>query len=269
MIGGALATAGNLVFSGADDGHFYAFDARSGKILWKPDLGLPFGAAPIAYAVNGTEYIAVAAGGSDIAAIANIPTGGTLVVFKLGGKAVHKLPVVNAGSVPTSNELPSLKGLTRINPWMYVNAAKQHVVIKVVAAATPNNSGFNFNGYARCGQTALLQVQVPRVGVHGLLPLGLRVPHLAAQQGDQLAGRLKPGALVLIEQRDRQLAPPCSAAAERLCSSSSARPSARLDQRRHRAVYRPSLTRPGTRVAMSDRAGRLAAPTPARSAPCS
>jgi len=149
MIGGALATVGNLVFSGADDGHLYAFDARSGKILWKPDLGLPFGAAPIAYQVNGTEYIAIAAGGSVIAAIANIPTGGTLAVFKLGGKAVHKLPVVNAGSVPTSTELPSLKGLTRINPWMYANAAKQHAVIKVVAAATPNNSGFNFNGYAK------------------------------------------------------------------------------------------------------------------------
>jgi sulfocyanin len=32
---------------------------------------------------------------------------------------------------------------------MYVGAKKQHVVIKMVAAATPNNSGFNFDGYAK------------------------------------------------------------------------------------------------------------------------
>ncbi|MGH2409118.1 MAG: PQQ-binding-like beta-propeller repeat protein, partial [Chloroflexota bacterium] len=32
LIGGALATAGDLVFSGADDGRFHAFDARSGAI---------------------------------------------------------------------------------------------------------------------------------------------------------------------------------------------------------------------------------------------
>src|SRR5205085_9919130 len=62
---------------------------------------------------------------------------------------VKRLPVVQAGAVPTRAELPSLKGLTRVNPWMYVDAKKQHVVIKLIAAATPNNSGFNFDGYAK------------------------------------------------------------------------------------------------------------------------
>ena len=38
--GGAMATSGGLVFSGTADGHLYAFDAKTGKILWKsPYLG--------------------------------------------------------------------------------------------------------------------------------------------------------------------------------------------------------------------------------------
>jgi hypothetical protein len=151
MVGGALATAGNLAFAGSDNGHFYAFDARTGKILWQPNLGLAFGGAPIAYAVNGTEYIAVAAGGSVTAPLDGAPIGGTLVVFKLGGAAIKRLPTVNTGGilVPMNAQLPSLKGLTQISPWIYVDAKKHHVVFKLVAAATAHNSGFNFDGYAK------------------------------------------------------------------------------------------------------------------------
>ena len=39
-------------------------DRKTGKILWQPNLKLAFGGAPVAYEVNGTEYIAVAVGGS-------------------------------------------------------------------------------------------------------------------------------------------------------------------------------------------------------------
>jgi len=41
----------------------------------------------------------------------------------------------------------SLKGFTKINPWMYVDTTHQTVVIKLIAAATPDNNGFNFDGY--------------------------------------------------------------------------------------------------------------------------
>ena len=159
MIGGTLATAGNVVFSGADDGHFYAFDARTGKILWSPYLRIAFGAAPIAYEVNGTEYIAIAAGGADVSASDTAPLGGTFVVFKLGGATVKPLPAVAAGTyVPMHQAMPSLKGLTRLNPWMYVNAKNQHLVLRIVAAATPNDSGFNFDGYAK-GQATFVVPQ--------------------------------------------------------------------------------------------------------------
>jgi glucose dehydrogenase len=86
MIGGALATAADLVFSGADDGYLYVFDARSGAILWRADVGLGFGAAPISYMVNGIQYLAVAAGGSAEAPLTKARTGALLVAFRLGGK---------------------------------------------------------------------------------------------------------------------------------------------------------------------------------------
>jgi glucose dehydrogenase len=69
MVGGALATAGGLVFSGSEDGTFYAFDAASGQVRWKTNVNLAFGAAPLTYAVNGTQYLAVATGGAAVAAI--------------------------------------------------------------------------------------------------------------------------------------------------------------------------------------------------------
>lgn len=85
LIGGALATAGGLVFSGADSGRFYAFNAQTGAIVWQTPVGLGFGAAPITYMVNGVQYLAVAAGGSAEAPETGAKAGGRLIVFRLGG----------------------------------------------------------------------------------------------------------------------------------------------------------------------------------------
>jgi alcohol dehydrogenase (cytochrome c) len=64
MIGGALATAGDLVFAGEGNGWFNAYDARTGKVLWKFQCGAGVNAPPVSYTVNGKQYIAVAAGGN-------------------------------------------------------------------------------------------------------------------------------------------------------------------------------------------------------------
>jgi outer membrane protein assembly factor BamB len=85
-VGGALATAGGLVFSGCDDGVLYAFDARDGRTLWRGRVGLPFGTAPITYRIDGTQYVAIVAGGSATATVAGIRPGARLVVLKLGGR---------------------------------------------------------------------------------------------------------------------------------------------------------------------------------------
>jgi PQQ-dependent dehydrogenase (methanol/ethanol family) len=64
MLGGVLATAGNLVFAGEMNGDFDAFNAQSGQKLWHFNLGSGVNAPPITYRVNGTQYVAVAAGGN-------------------------------------------------------------------------------------------------------------------------------------------------------------------------------------------------------------
>jgi alcohol dehydrogenase (cytochrome c) len=64
MIGGALSTAGNLVFAGEGNGWFKAYDAKTGKVLWQYQCGAGVNAPPTSYTVNGKQYIAVAAGGN-------------------------------------------------------------------------------------------------------------------------------------------------------------------------------------------------------------
>jgi quinohemoprotein ethanol dehydrogenase len=61
---GVLATAGNLVFQGRLDGYFVAYDARSGKELWKFRTGVPIVGAPISYRIGGKQYVTVLTGSS-------------------------------------------------------------------------------------------------------------------------------------------------------------------------------------------------------------
>ena len=64
MVGGALATAGGLLFAGESDGWFRAYDAATGKVLWSFFAGAGVNAPPASYSVDGRQYIAVAAGGN-------------------------------------------------------------------------------------------------------------------------------------------------------------------------------------------------------------
>ena len=59
---GLLSTAGNLLFGGTRHGNFFALDANTGKELWRLDLGGWVHAAPISFAVNGKQYVSIAAG---------------------------------------------------------------------------------------------------------------------------------------------------------------------------------------------------------------
>jgi quinohemoprotein ethanol dehydrogenase len=60
--GGVLATAGDLVFQGRLDGHFVAYDARTGQEVWSFKAPSPIVAAPISYRANGRQYITVLTG---------------------------------------------------------------------------------------------------------------------------------------------------------------------------------------------------------------
>jgi len=64
MIGGILATAGGLVFTGEGNGLFKAYDARTGSELWRFQAGAGVNAPPSSYTVGGKQYVVVAAGGN-------------------------------------------------------------------------------------------------------------------------------------------------------------------------------------------------------------
>jgi quinohemoprotein ethanol dehydrogenase len=94
--GGALSTAGNLVFEGTGSGQFEAFRANTGEKLWSASTQSGINAGPISYTVNGEQYIAVLAGWGGVLPLAagevalqsprlnNVPR---MLAFKWGGKA--------------------------------------------------------------------------------------------------------------------------------------------------------------------------------------
>jgi alcohol dehydrogenase (cytochrome c) len=89
MIGGAVATGSNLVFTGDQAGILYAMNASTGKTVWEGHLGLAFGSAPIVYTIAGVEYIAAAIGGSASTAASHLgKIGARIVVLRLGGKSI-------------------------------------------------------------------------------------------------------------------------------------------------------------------------------------
>jgi alcohol dehydrogenase (cytochrome c)/quinohemoprotein ethanol dehydrogenase len=94
--GGALSTAGGLVFQGTGTGRFLALDAESGAALWSAETQTGVVAAPISYEVAGVQYVAVMVGrggswsmaGDEASSQGNdLPNISRLLVFALDGTA--------------------------------------------------------------------------------------------------------------------------------------------------------------------------------------
>jgi len=62
--GGVMTTASGLVFFGDDSQSFEAVDGHTGAPLWHFNTGQNIHASPMSYAVNGNQYVAIAAGGN-------------------------------------------------------------------------------------------------------------------------------------------------------------------------------------------------------------
>ncbi|HVV27561.1 MAG TPA: PQQ-dependent dehydrogenase, methanol/ethanol family [Rhizomicrobium sp.] len=62
LSGGVIATRGGVVFAATAEGQFIALDMRDGKPLWNFRTGSPITASPVSYAVDGKQYVAIAAG---------------------------------------------------------------------------------------------------------------------------------------------------------------------------------------------------------------
>jgi len=83
LIGGALATAGGLVFYGEGNGLFRGLNAKTGKLLWEYQCGAGANAMPVAYTIKDREYIAMGCGGNTQL---DFKRGNTLTVFALPKK---------------------------------------------------------------------------------------------------------------------------------------------------------------------------------------
>jgi len=63
LTGGLMSTASGLVFTGDNDGFFYAFEAATGKELWKFQTGAPvWGSAPVTYMQDGRQWVLTTSG---------------------------------------------------------------------------------------------------------------------------------------------------------------------------------------------------------------
>ena len=95
---GALATASGLVFHGDPDGNFQAYDGKTGELLWQWQTGAGADAPAITYEIDGTQYVAIAAGGVSIqTASAN---GDMIWVFSLNGSPGNRLHPFQAPPPP-------------------------------------------------------------------------------------------------------------------------------------------------------------------------
>jgi quinoprotein glucose dehydrogenase len=84
--GGPIVTAGGLLFIGATDfdRKFHAFDKTTGELLWETTLPFAGNATPATYAVDGRQYVVIAAGGGkDLKS----SSGGVYVAFALPADA--------------------------------------------------------------------------------------------------------------------------------------------------------------------------------------
>jgi quinohemoprotein ethanol dehydrogenase len=120
--GGALSTAGNLVFEGTGNGQFEAFRATDGEKFWSASTESGITAGPIAYSVNGEQYIAVIVGwggalplaagevGLQSPRMANVPR---MLAFKLGGKV--RLPPAPPVKLPALKPPPSTASAAEVH----------------------------------------------------------------------------------------------------------------------------------------------------------
>jgi quinoprotein glucose dehydrogenase len=78
--GGPIVTDGGVVFIGATgDERFRAFDRETGALVWETTLPAAGFATLITYAVNGRQFVVIAAGGGKVGA----PAGDAYVAFAL------------------------------------------------------------------------------------------------------------------------------------------------------------------------------------------
>jgi quinohemoprotein ethanol dehydrogenase len=137
---GSTTTAGGLVFHGEPDGNFVAFDAKTGKELWRFQTGYGADAGAVVYEVDGEEYVAIPAGGNQSMLSAN---GDAIWAFslkgQLGPQSPPSPPMAVAGPAgPVRGDVDEVKIGANNMEYVYSPA---RVRIKAGTALTFTNAG--------------------------------------------------------------------------------------------------------------------------------
>jgi len=112
--GGALSTAGGLVFHGTAMGHFYALNDETGEVLLDKFIGTGMIAPPITYSIDGEQYVAIMAGWGGPAfntlagneALLQYSNTGRIMTFKIDGNEVPlPTPIAPRGPFPVPPDI--------------------------------------------------------------------------------------------------------------------------------------------------------------------
>jgi len=116
--GGAVATAGGLIFIGATaDEKFRAFEKHSGRVLWEYQLPAGGYATPSVYMVDGKQYVVISAGGSGKN---GTPSGDSIIAFALPDQEEEQ-------AVATSDWIDLFDGKT-LDGWVHMNGSHRYTV---------------------------------------------------------------------------------------------------------------------------------------------
>ena len=141
LTNGVLATAGDVVFAASRDGNLIALDAVRGAHLWHFQTGSAMAASPISYAIDGRQFVAIAAGNvvyafalpeppyaartrgdvvelDDAAAhtsVSIVPSVGDMAIaMTVNGRNVLRWPFV---SIDEFKAKPAMSGIPFVGPW--------------------------------------------------------------------------------------------------------------------------------------------------------
>lgn len=104
--GGVLSTAGNLVIQGRGTGELWVYAADTGAVLKVLQTGSHIMAAPMTYAVNGVQYVAVQTGyGGAAITVGTIPPGSAAAKYQNNNRIIAFR--LDGGAVPTPEARPA------------------------------------------------------------------------------------------------------------------------------------------------------------------
>ena len=103
---GSAATAGDLIFTGKNDGRFVALDSRDGSVLWEFQTGAGVNAPPTVFEYKGEQYVVIYAAG---ALFTNSAPGDNVWLFSLSG-TLNDVAPGSSGKTNIAADADPIKG---------------------------------------------------------------------------------------------------------------------------------------------------------------